>query len=144
MTDKELRKLSRAEFLELLLEQTKEVERLQKLCDRALAQLENRRLVMDEAGSIAHAALQLNGVFESAQKAADQYLFNIQNMMDEQQKRCDQRLAETERQCEEMTKKAQADAQAYWNVVYGTLAEMAAQKPELKKFLSAYIPLDFM
>lgn len=38
----------------------------------------SRRIELEHAGSIAEAALKLNGVFEAAQKAADQYLYNIQ------------------------------------------------------------------
>lgn len=37
----------------------------------------SRRIELEEAGSIAEAALRLSGVFEAAQKAADLYLHNI-------------------------------------------------------------------
>lgn len=36
-----------------------------------------RKIELQEAGSIAEAALRLNGIFDVAQKAADQYLENI-------------------------------------------------------------------
>lgn len=39
-----------------------------------------REIELREAGSIAEAALRLNGVFEAAQKAADQYLESIREM----------------------------------------------------------------
>lgn len=39
--------------------------------------LHSRRIELEEAGSIAEAALQLNGIFEVAQQAAEQYLYNI-------------------------------------------------------------------
>ncbi len=42
-----------------------------------------RKIQIEEAGSIAEAALRLNGIFEAAQKAADQYLYNLQRMSDE-------------------------------------------------------------
>ena len=79
MTDKELRKLRRGELLEMLLEQTKENERLKKQLADLKAQLENREIILKRSGSIAEAALKLNGVFEAAQKAADQYLENIKS-----------------------------------------------------------------
>lgn len=41
-----------------------------------------RRIELQEAGSIAEAALRLNGIFEMAQKAADQYLENIKMLND--------------------------------------------------------------
>ncbi|MEE1057695.1 MAG: DNA repair protein [Acutalibacteraceae bacterium] len=77
MTDKELRKLSRAELLEMLIIQTKEVERLGKELEEANHKLEDRRILLEKAGSIAEASLMLNDVFEAAQRAADQYLDNI-------------------------------------------------------------------
>lgn len=42
----------------------------------------NRQIELAEAGSIAEASLRLNGVFEVAQKAAEQYLYNIRLMYD--------------------------------------------------------------
>lgn len=40
----------------------------------------SRTIELEEAGSIAEAALKLNGIFEVAQQAADQYLMNIRRM----------------------------------------------------------------
>lgn len=77
MREKELRKLRRQDLLELLLEQEKEIARLEKLLNETNEKLQERNLVMEQAGSIAEAALRLNGVFETAQKAADQYLESV-------------------------------------------------------------------
>lgn len=83
MTDKEVRKLSRAELLEMMVAQGKEIERLQAQLDKARQQLADRRIEVQQAGSIAEAALRLNGVFEAAQRAADQYLENIRHLAGE-------------------------------------------------------------
>lgn len=40
----------------------------------------SREIELEEAGSIAEAALRLNGVFEAAQKAAEQYLINVRSL----------------------------------------------------------------
>lgn len=40
----------------------------------------NRVIELEEAGSIAEAALRLNGIFEAAQQAADQYLMNVRRL----------------------------------------------------------------
>ena len=87
MADKELKKLSRAELLELLLLQTKENERLQAELDEALQQLADRRLRLAECGDLAQAALAVNGVMEAAQAAARQYLDNIRAMEEEARRR---------------------------------------------------------
>ena len=82
MTEKELRRLSRTDLLEMLLEQSKEVQRLQQELEETKQKLEDRRLMEKEARSIAEAALRINKVFEAAQQAADQYLENIRQHAD--------------------------------------------------------------
>lgn len=80
MTDKELRKLKRSEILELMIEQSDEIEELKRRLAEAEEQLADRNIRLERAGSIAEAALALNHVFEDAQKAADQYLENIRKI----------------------------------------------------------------
>lgn len=86
MTDQELRKLSRVELLELLLEEKQEKDRLRGQLEKANELLTKRAIEIDCAGSIAEASLALNGVFEAAQKAADQYLENVRRIAEEQPK----------------------------------------------------------
>lgn len=51
--------------------------RIKELEERMREWRESRIIELEEAGSIAEAALKLNGVFEAAQKAADQYIYNL-------------------------------------------------------------------
>ena len=97
MTDNELRKLKRTDLLELLLAQEKENEDLRRQLQEAQARLEERKLALEEAGSIAEASLRLSGVFEAAQTAADQYLENVRRLSEGQEARC-ARLEEESRQ----------------------------------------------
>ena len=83
MTDKELRKLKRTDLLEFLIEQSKEVESLKKRIEELEAELADRRLLIYKSGSIAEAALKLNGVFEAAEAAAQEYLENIRRISEE-------------------------------------------------------------
>ena len=76
-SEKELRRLSRRELLELLVEQGQELEQVREERDRLKTELENREIKIANAGSIAEAALSLSGIFEAAQKAADEYLTNV-------------------------------------------------------------------
>lgn len=80
MTDKELRKLSRRALLELLIAQSEELDRVNKLLDDASRQLSDKILLIDNAGSIAEASMEVNKVFQVAQQAADQYLENIASL----------------------------------------------------------------
>ena len=77
MTDKELHKLSRTELLEIMLQQQKEIERLQDELEKAKSLIESRKMLMRKAGSIADAALKISEVFEAAQNAADRYLMSV-------------------------------------------------------------------
>ncbi len=88
MTDKELRRLSRSELLEMLIAQTEENDRLKIRLEQAEAQLRDRRIAIDKAGSLAEAALSLNGVFQAAEAAAQQYLENIQRISGQQDAIC--------------------------------------------------------
>lgn len=80
MTDRELKRLSREELLEMLLEQTELCDSLQRKLDEALAKLHDREIIMEHAGTMAEAAIKLSGVFEAADKAAALYLENIKRM----------------------------------------------------------------
>lgn len=84
ITDRELRRLSRADLLELLLAESRENEQLRARLEEAEKKLESREITLQKAGSIAEAALRLNGVFEAAQEAAQQYLENVKRLAEEQ------------------------------------------------------------
>lgn len=83
MTDKELRRLSRSDLLEMLIIETKENARLRSELEQARAELADRRILLGNCGSMAEAALRLNGVFEAVDKVALQYLENIQRLAEE-------------------------------------------------------------
>lgn len=76
MTEKELRKLNRYELLEMLLAQGKKVERLERELAEANEKLNERQRIVASSGTMAEAALRLNGVFEAADRAAEEYLDN--------------------------------------------------------------------
>lgn len=112
MNEKELRRLSRAELLELLLEQTKEAERLRANLIKAEEMLSDRELRMDNAGDIAHAALEINGVMEAAQAAAQQYLDNIARMERETKLRCEKMLMDARQAAEQILQDGKKAAEA--------------------------------
>ena len=71
MTTRELRRLSRKRLLELLIGQMEENRSLRR-------QLQERNQAFEKTGSLAEAALQLGGVFEAADRAAQIYLEHIE------------------------------------------------------------------
>lgn len=74
LTEKELKKLNRYQLLELLIVQTERADKLQTNLEEAEKQLNEKDLKMTSLGSIAEASLQLAGVFQAAQAAADLYI----------------------------------------------------------------------
>lgn len=77
MTEKELKKLNRYQLLELIILQTEQITDLEKQLEDTRQLLNNQQIQVSQVGSIAEAALQLSGIFEAAQTAADTYLANI-------------------------------------------------------------------
>ena len=77
MTDKQLRRLSRTDLLEILIDQQERIEELTEENKRLRREVEDKRLRISRAGSLAEASLAVNRVFEAAQQAADQYLSNL-------------------------------------------------------------------
>ena len=139
MTVRELKKLDKSELLEILIDLSDENEALRRKnaeLRKALEEAENQppvakepiqeppRPVMQtqEIGSIAEAAMRVNGVFEAAQAAADQYLTAIRAMnanKDEDYRRI---IKEAMYQANEIVKEAErvkekkiAEADAYCN-----------------------------
>lgn len=94
MTEKELKKLSRADLLELLLQERRENEQLHTEINRLKEKLADRTIKIQNAGSIAVASLQLSGIFNAAQEAADRYLESIRSLSEKQNKIYEQIQAE--------------------------------------------------
>lgn len=114
MTDKELRRLSRRDLLELLLEQTRRSEALAAELEQTRAALADRTLRVQNAGDLAHAVLEVNGVMEAAQAAARQYLESAAALEEEARahsRRMQQLQAETEAACEQLRAKTRAECE---------------------------------
>ena len=142
MQDKDLRKLSRAELLELLISQTRRVEELEAQLADALGQLEKRQIAIDKAGTLAEASLMLNGVFEATEKAAAQYLENIERLSGQQQRVCDAMEAAARERAKTILEEAKAACRerearcdAYEKALTQRLQKFYDQRPGLKELV---------
>lgn len=99
MTERELKKLGRSDLLEMLLELSKENERLRGELSKAQEQLASRTVMIENAGSLAEAALRLNGLFEAADAACAQYTQNIEERSANQKQICEQMENESKERC---------------------------------------------
>ena len=117
MAEKELRRMSRPELIEIIYALKSNEESLQKKNTHLEEQLNDRTIQISEAGSIAEAALQLNDIFSTAQIAADDYLTSIKaanvSMEEEQKaaaKEAERVVAEAQAQAEQIVAEANAEA----------------------------------
>lgn len=149
--------------LEALREEHKEeTAHLREELEQAKKSLEKREIALNEAGSIAVAALQINGVFEAAQAASQQYIENIRSLSDRQAAICAQRDVEnrveverklkeaeekcaameyaSKRKCEAMEQEAKQKSEAYWTEVSRRLQSFYENHRELKRLLDFGTP----
>ena len=144
MTDKELKRLSRSELLEMLIAQMKENEALQSRLELAEAQLNDRKIAVEKAGTLAEASLSLNGVFQAAEAAAQQYLENIERMSGQQETICRNMQAEAEtkaaeivREAQEYSEKTHAEADAYWKQIVARVRALLKERDALRELIQA-------
>ena len=116
MTDKEFKRLSRPQLIEIIYQFQIKEEELTQENQTLKAALEDKRLRITQAGNIAEAALEVNNVMQAAQNAAQQYLNEIQAM-----------YAETDEECQSIRKKAEAEAEAMREEAKRNAAEILAQ-----------------
>ena len=144
MTDKELRRLSRGELLEMLIAQAAENDQLKNRLEQAEAQLRDRKIAISNAGSLAEAALSLNGVFQAAEAAAQQYLENIERISGQQdaicralEKRAEKETAQIRREAQAYRRNVHAEADAYWKQIVSKAAKLLADQEALREMIRA-------
>lgn len=94
MTDKEFKKLNRAQLIDIIYQLQLKLEELTQQNQELGKALEDKRLRINNAGNIAQAALEINDCFRSAQNAAEQYLNEIRAMQEETKADCERMLAQ--------------------------------------------------
>lgn len=128
MTNVELKRLSRRELLEMLIEQGKENDRLKEELRQATEKLQSRKIIFENAGSLAEAAMAINDVFAAADAAAAQYLENIKRRTEEVQQEDYDRIISA---AEEKAAAIVADAEAREREVIEELNSQACRRDDL-------------
>ena len=93
MTDKEFKRLGRAQLIEIIYQLQLQVDQLNEQIHSLEQALEDKRLRIGNAGNLAEAALVINDCFRNAQNAAEQYLGEIKAMREEAEAEREQILA---------------------------------------------------
>ena len=112
MTDKEFKRLSRAQLIDIIYELQLQIDKLNEEKQELAGELKDKRLRLQSAGNIADAALEINDCFRSAQNAAEQYLNEIKTILEETEAQRQKILSEAKAQAEAIiagAKKTQGD-----------------------------------
>lgn len=142
MTEKELKRASRSELLEMLITQMEENKLLKEKVESLQSQLDERTVNLGYAGSIAEASLVLNGVFEAAQNAAQHYLDNVKRITERQDLICENMYAQARVKADAMiaeaevySKKMHEDADAYSQRVHEKVQELFKDRENLRQLM---------
>ncbi|HHU84222.1 MAG TPA: hypothetical protein GXZ23_03510 [Clostridiales bacterium] len=161
-TEKKLRKLSRRDLLQMLIEQSQEVELLKKKLAEAEAALENKTIAIDEAGSIAECSFKLSGIFQATQDACQMYMDNVRQLCQRQEEESVLREKETiekakriveeaekhrtfvelntKVKCDQMLDEAKEQAQRYLDEASRNLNKFYGEHATLNDFLATIPP----
>lgn len=138
MTDKELRRLSRSELIDIIYELQKQNQQKDAAYQELQNELEKKTLILSEAGSIAEAALQINDVFKAAQAAADQYVLSVEAMSGETEKTIaeaklehDRIIREAEEKAKKIEESARNGAALVWNDFQAQVSKTIQEHKEL-------------
>ncbi|MCD7777998.1 MAG: DNA repair protein [Clostridiales bacterium] len=81
--EKELRKMNRTELIEIIYALQQNEKNLRTENEKLKEELNEKIIRLEQAGSIAEAALSLNRIFEDAQAAAEQYLYSVKELQEQ-------------------------------------------------------------
>lgn len=142
MNDNDVKKLNRKELLELLIKEEQDNEELRARIEELEAQLNDRRIAIQNAGSIAEASLRLNGVFASAELAAAQYLENIRKCSEQQEEYYKKTVQDAQMEATQIIYEAEQEkakkikeADEYWSQLSSKLEAFYQSHLGLKKLL---------
>ncbi len=110
MTDKEFRRLSRSELIDIIFEYQKQEAKMKSEIKELKKKLEDRDLKIENVGSIAEAVVSLNEVFENAQRTADSYLQYVYDKARKTEDEAKALLAEAEKKAEKIIADAKKKA----------------------------------
>ena len=97
---KELKKLSRRELVDIIYQLKKNEQEKQEQIAALEEELQDKRIRISVAGSIAEAAIDITQIFSSAQRTADLYLHEISAMKADAELECAKMLEEARKQAE--------------------------------------------
>jgi cell division septum initiation protein DivIVA len=106
MVGKEIKRLSRRELVDIIYQLKKNEQENREKIEALEEELQDKRIRVSVAGSIAEAATDITHIFATAQRTADLYLHEIAAMKEETEKECAKVLDDAKRQAEKILMEA--------------------------------------
>ncbi len=136
MTDKEFKRLSRSQLIDIIYQLQLKQEELTADNEKLSKALADKRLRVSKAGNIAEAALEIHNVMQSAQDAADHYLEEInirinheyQRILKEAKEKAADIIEKAQEEADEIVARAKKENPDYDPVVEAILKEYSANQ----------------
>ena len=106
MTDKEFKRLSRSQLIDIIYQLQLKQEELIAENKKLSEALADRRLRISKAGNIAEATLEIHNVMQATQDAASHYLEEIRIMWQETEEKCQRLLEKAQKDADDIIAKA--------------------------------------
>ena len=113
MTDKEFKRLSRPQLIDIIYQFQLQVDELTEQNQKLERELADKRLRVSKAGNIAEAALEIHNVMQAAQDAAAHYLEEIRIMRNETEEKCRRLLEKAQKDADDIIAQAQRGNHSY-------------------------------
>ena len=123
MTDKEFKRLSRSQLIDIIYQFQLQVDKLTEENQQLQRELADKRLRLRNAGNIADAALEINNCFRSAQNAAEQYLNEIKAIREETEAERQWILGQAQAEAAAIVSKAKKTYRDYDSAIEAILKE---------------------
>ncbi len=134
MDNKEFKRMSRRELVELIYMMKKKETDLQERVTDLEAKLEEKTIMISNAGSIAEAALTVNGFFQTAQASAEAYLLSAQKVKEE----AEQCLAQAQMEKKKILENAEYEAS---EIIQKAKLEAIAIRQETEQEIPEGVPI---
>ena len=146
MTDKEFKRLSRSQLIDIIYQLQLKQEELTADNEKLSKELADKRLRVSKAGNIAEAALEIHNVMQSAQDAADHYLEEIkirinheyQRILKEAKEKAADIIDKAQQEADEIVARAKKENPDYDPVVEAILKEYSANHKVRVRIHEAY------
>ena len=139
MISKELKRLSRRELVDIIYQLKKNEQEKQEEIAALEEALQEKRIRVSVAGSIAEAATDITQIFSTAQMTADLYLHEIASMKEDTQKECAAMLEDARKKVYEILSDGQkqlSELNEHYKAEYKRYHQLKVEMQQLEKTMN--------